>query len=168
MSHYKPSKEILEKYAAVLVRFALNSGKGIKKDETVYLVAEEIAKPLFLEIRKAIWRAGGHVISSYRPSNDEEYNVERDFFEIAGEHQISYFPEHHLKGLIKEIDHSVFIISTTNKHALHGVDPKKIMKTGQAMKPYMRVAVMKKKTQGNWTWTLGTVRNRSDGKRRPE
>src|SRR3954464_13946595 len=110
MSNYKPSKEVLEKYADVLVKFALNSGKGIKKGQTVYLVAEESAKPLFLETRKAIWRAGGHVISSYRPSNDEEYNVERDFFEHAADHQISYFPEHHLKGLVKQIDHSIFIM----------------------------------------------------------
>ncbi len=152
-NHYKPSQKILEKYASVLVKFALNSGKGIKKGDTVYLVAEESAKPLFLETRKAIWKAGGHVISSYRPSNDEEYNVERDFFELAGEHQISYFPEHHLKGLVRQIDHSIFIMSTTDKHALHDVDPKKIMKAGQALKPYMEWR-NKKENEGKFTWTL--------------
>jgi aminopeptidase len=153
MSHYKPSQEIFQKYADVLVKFALNNGKGIKKGETIYLVAEECAKPLFLEIRKSIWKAGGHVISSYRPSNDEEYNVERDFFELAGDHQISFFPEHHLKGLVKQIDHSIFILSTTNKHALHGIDPKKIMKTGEAIKPFIDWR-NKKEEQGKFTWTL--------------
>ncbi len=153
MNTYKPTKEILEKYAAVLIKFALNSGKGIKKGDTVYLVAEESAKPLFLELRKAIWKAGGHVISSYRPSNDEEYNVERDFFEHAQDHQLSYFPEHHLKGLIKQIDHSVFIMSETNKHALLGVDPKKIMQAGKVMKPYMEWR-NKKENEGKFTWTL--------------
>ena len=33
---YQPSKKILEKYADVLVNFALNSGKGIKKGEVVF------------------------------------------------------------------------------------------------------------------------------------
>src|SRR3989338_5428805 len=34
--NYNPSEEILEKYAKVLVNFALGSGKGIKKDESKY------------------------------------------------------------------------------------------------------------------------------------
>jgi aminopeptidase len=150
---YKPSQEILEKYANVLVKFALNSGKGLKKGETVYLVAEESAKPLFLELRKAIWKAGGHVIASYRPSNDEEYNVERDFYEHAQDHQLAFFPEHHYRGLVKQIDHMVFVISETNKQALAGVDPKKIMKAGQALKPYMEWRD-EKENAGKFTWTL--------------
>jgi aminopeptidase len=153
MKDYKPSQEILEGYADVLVNFALGSGKGVKKGETVYLVAQEYGKPLFLELRKAIWKAGGHVISSYRPSNDEEYNVDADFFLHAAEHQLSYFPHHHLLGLVKEIDHSIFIMSETNKHSLSGIDPKKIMKAGKVMKPYMEWRD-KKENEGKFTWTL--------------
>ena len=153
MNTYKPSKEILEKYADVLVNFALGGGKGIKKGDVVYLMAEECAKPLYLELRKAIWKAGGHIISSYRPSSDEEYNVEKDFFIHAGEHQLDFFPEHHLKGLVKQIDHSVFILSEGNKQSLLGVDPKKIMRANKSMKPYMEWR-NEKENAGKFTWTL--------------
>ena len=153
-SNYKPSQKILEKYAKVLVNFALNSGKGIKKGDVVNIIAEEYSKPLFLELRKAVWRSGGHVISTYYPSNDEEYNVDRDFFDNAQEEQLSFFPSKHLKGLIDEIDHSVFIISETNKHALKGIEPKKLMQRGKTMKPYMEWR-NKKENAGKFTWTLG-------------
>ncbi|MDQ5893053.1 MAG: aminopeptidase [Patescibacteria group bacterium] len=151
---YKPSQKILEKYAKVLVNFALNSGKGIKKGDVVNIIAEEYSKPLFLELRKAVWKSGGHVISTYYPSNDEEYNVDRDFFDNAQEEQLSFFPSKHLKGLIDEIDHSVFIISETNKHALKGIEPKKLMQRGKTMKPYMEWR-NQKENAGKFTWTLG-------------
>ncbi len=154
MPDYKPSQKILEKYAKVLVNFALNSGKGIKKGDVVNIIAEEYSKPLFLELRKAVWKSGGHVISTYYPSNDEEYNVDRDFFDNAQEEQLSFFPSKHLKGLIDEIDHSVFIISETNKHALKGIEPKKLMQRGKTMKPYMEWR-NHKENAGKFTWTLG-------------
>ena len=59
---YTPSKKILERYADVLVNFALNSGKGIKKGEVVHLVAYEIAKPLYRELKISILKAGGQII----------------------------------------------------------------------------------------------------------
>ena len=34
---YKPDKIILEKYSNLLVNFALNGGRGIKKGDTVFL-----------------------------------------------------------------------------------------------------------------------------------
>jgi len=37
---YVPSKKILEKYARVLVNYALNNGAGIRKGEVVRLIAE--------------------------------------------------------------------------------------------------------------------------------
>ena len=64
---YTPSKEILEKYAKVLVNFALWGGKGIKKGDVVYLQASECAKPLFVAIRNQIIKSGGNVISAYIP-----------------------------------------------------------------------------------------------------
>jgi aminopeptidase len=151
---YHPSQEILEKYANVLVNFALGGGKGIKKGDVVYLVAEEYSKPLFIEIRKAIWKSGGHVISSYRPSSDEKYALEKDFFLIAKDNQLEFFPARYLKGLVDEIDHSIYILSETDKQALKGIDPKKIMKSSNASKPYMdwRDA---KENKGKFTWTLG-------------
>ena len=153
-SNYRPSREVLEKYADVLVNFALGGGKGIKKGDVVYVVAEEYAKPLYVELRKAVWKSGGHVIGSYRPSNDAEYNLDRDFFVHAEEHQLDFFPAHSMKGLVKQIDHSVFVDSETDKRSLAGVDAKKIMRRSRSMKPYVdwRNA---KENQGRFTWTIG-------------
>lgn len=153
-NNYKPSQKILEKYAQVLVNFALRDGRGIKKGDVVNIIAEEYSKPLFLELRKAVWKAGGHVISTYYPSNDEEYNVDRDFFDNAQEEQLSFFPSKHFRGLIDQIDHSIFIISETNKHALKDIDPKKLMMRGKTMKPYMEWRNAKE-SAGKFTWTLG-------------
>lgn len=151
---YKPSRETLEKYADVLVNFALGNGKGIKSGDVVYIIAEEAAKPLYMELRKAVWKAGGHVIGSYRPSNDAEYNVEKDFFTHAVEnHQLDFFPKYHMKGLVEQIDHSIFILSETDKHALSGIDPKKIMRRGKAQKPYMEWRG-EKENKGKFSWTL--------------
>jgi len=151
---YKPSQKILEKYASVLVNFALGSGAGIKKGEVVYIVADEVAKPLFIELRKAVWKSGGHIISSYRPSSDENFSVEKDFYEHTEGHQIEFFPAKYMKGLVDEIDHSIFIISDTDKKELIGVDPKKIMLRGKSMKQYSEWR-NEKENRGKFTWTLG-------------
>ena len=151
---YHPSREVLEKYANVLVNFALGSGKGIKKGDVVYLIAEEYSKPLFVEIRKAVWKSGGHVISNYRPSNDEKYALEKDFFLLAENHQLEFFPARYMKGVIDEIDHSVYVLSETDKQALRGIDPKKIMKHSNTRKPYMDW-MDAKENKGKFTWTLG-------------
>ena len=149
---YKPSQKILEKFADVLVNFALGSGAGIKKGEVVYIVVDEIAKLLFVELRKAVWKAGGHVISSYRPSSDENFSVERDFYIHAQGHQIEFFPAKYMKGLVDEIDHSIFIISETNAKELIDIDPKKIMARGKSMKPYVEWR-NEKENNGKFTWT---------------
>ncbi|MES2215823.1 MAG: aminopeptidase [Patescibacteria group bacterium] len=153
MKDYRPSKEILEKYADVLVNFALGGGKGIKKGDVVQLYAEEYAKPLYLEVRKAIWKAGGHVISDYHPNNDPEFDIERDFFIHAKDHQINFFAHHYYKGLAEQIDHQLFINSETDKHALKGIDPKKLVKRGEVHKPW-REWRNKKENEGKFTWTL--------------
>lgn len=147
------TKKILENYANVLVNFALGGGKGIKKGDVVHLIAEECTKPLYLELRKAIWKAGGHVISDYRPSCDPEYNVEQDFFLHTENHQIEFFPNHYLQGVIKQIDHSLFVIGTNDVRALQNIDPKKLMARNKIFKPYMEWR-NKKENAGKFTWTL--------------
>jgi aminopeptidase len=151
---YRPSQKILENYANVLVNFALGSGAGIKKGEVVFLSAEESAKPLYLELRKAIWKAGGHVISDYRPANEEDYNVEQDFYLHAEGHQLSFFPSHYMEGRIKQTDHLISVLSTNNIRALQNIDPKKLMERGKAFKPYMKW-MDEKENAGKFTWTLG-------------
>src|SRR3989344_4647415 len=114
---YTPSDKILKKYANVLVNFALGMGKGI--------VA-----------------AGGHVIGHYSPDEEQgdkrrNESFTRYFYEYAKDHQLDFFPDKYLKGLVEQMDHSLFILSDSDPHALKGVDPKKIMRRGLALKPFM-------------------------------
>ena len=145
---YTPSQKILEKYADVLVNFALGGGKGIKKGEVVFLQVPESAKQLLKALRITVLKAGGNPITNYIPDN-----FSRDFFDYADERQIKFFPTKYLKGKIDEMDHVISIIAEVNKYELKGVDPKKIMLNGLSMKPYMDWR-NEKENKGRLTWTI--------------
>jgi len=89
---YTPPPEVLERYARVLIDFALGGGRGIEAGDVVRVVAPECAKPLYVELNRAVWRAGVNVIGGYQPDEDEHANLARDFFELAGEAQLEHFP----------------------------------------------------------------------------
>lgn len=146
---YHPAKKILEKYADVLVNFALNSGRGIKKNEVVLLQVPESAKPMLLALNKAVLKAQAHPIIQYIPDG-----MSREFFNLANQEQVIFFPAKYLKGRIEEIDHSIMIIADTDKHELEGIDPKMIMEKSKASKPYMDWRE-EKENKGKFTWTLG-------------
>ena len=155
---YTPSQKIIEKYADLMVNFALGMGNGLKKGEVVRLSGSESSKPLFVAVHNAIIDAGGHVISHYGP--DEERgdrrrndNFTRYFYEHAKLHQISFFPDKYLRGVIDQIDHSLYILADKDPHALDGVDPKKIMARGVAMKPFMDWR-NEKQQAGKFGWTI--------------
>ncbi len=155
---YIPPKKILENYAKVLVNFALGGGariggSGIKKNDTVLVQVPEVAKPLYVEILKAIWRSGGHTIGRLLPSDDKFFKS-KDFFLLANEDQLKHFPDRLIRGQIEDIDHSIFIIAETDKSAMKGVDPKKMMIRGEAWKPANDWR-NEKENKGNFTWTLG-------------
>lgn len=150
---YKPDQKILEKYAKVLVNFALGSGKGIKENDVVYVSAYEYAKPLYSEILRTITKAGGHVISRYMPDDDHEFNITRDFYVNAKERQINFFPSKYFRGLIDEIDHYIFIASETDMEALKGISAKKIMARSQATKTF-KDWLHEKEGKKKLTWTI--------------
>src|SRR5690348_3662524 len=155
---YEPSQLILDRYAKVLVNFALGGGKGIKKGDVVRVSSNESGRRLYFAVCNAVIDAGGHVLSHYLP--DEEFgdsrrqaSLTRYFYEHAEDHQLDHFPEKYLRGVIDQMDHSAFILAESNPQALHGVDAKKIMRRGVALKPFMdwRHA---KEWSGKFTWTL--------------
>ncbi len=155
---YAPSEKILKKYADVLVNFALGGGKGIRKGEVVRVSASESTKPLFTAVCNAIVDAGGHVISNYSPDDERgdkrrAESFTRYFYEHAQPHQIGFFPEKYLKGLADQIDHSIFLLADADPHALKGVDPKKIMQRGVALKPY-KDWLNQKEWKGKFTCTI--------------
>jgi aminopeptidase len=151
---YTPSEQVLQRYASVLVEFALGGGEGIKSGDVVRVVAPESAKPLYIELLKAVWRAGGHVIAGYTPDEDERGGGSRSFFELASEEQLDHFPGSYMRGLVDEMDHQVSVICDFDPHALESVDPARIMRRGETMKPVLDWRG-EKENAGEFSWTLG-------------
>jgi len=145
---YQPSEELLEKYADVMINFALNGGEGVKKGEVVQLRVSEVAKPLLVALRRAVLKAGAHPIIFYTPDD-----FAREHYELASDEQLSFFPKKFLKGLVDEIDHTVAVLSETDKKELDGIDSGKIMAAQKALKPYMDWR-REKEGAGEYTWTL--------------
>lgn len=146
---YQPSEEILYKYAKVLLNFALNSGKGVKKGEVVFLRIRESAKPFLLPLQKVILESGAHMLLHYSPEG-----VNKAYYNQASDEQLTFQAKPYLLGRLETIDHLVAILSENDKHELEGVDSKKIMMAQKAMKYYSE-AMDVKENKGKFTWTLG-------------
>src|ERR1700727_2411834 len=151
---YVPPQQVLERYASVLVDFALGGGRGVQRDEVVRIGASESAKPLYAELSKAVWRAGGHVIAAYQPDDDSQINLSRDFYALADDAQLDRFNGDYMRGLVDEMDHQVTVLAESDPHALDSVDPAKIMRRGAAMRPLLDWRG-EKENAGRFSWTLG-------------
>jgi aminopeptidase len=151
---YAPAAETLERYASVLVDFALGGGQGIRQGDVVRVSAPESAKPLYLELCRAVWRSGGNVIGGYLPDEEQRGGGSRDFFELASDEQIRHFPAQYLRGLVDEMDHQVAVICDADPHALEGVDPSRILRRGEALREVMDWRG-EKENEGRFSWTLG-------------
>ncbi|GIW62886.1 MAG: aminopeptidase [Patescibacteria group bacterium] len=146
---YRPSKQILENYAKVLINFALNSGKGLKPKEVVFLDFEESAKDLGLEVYKRIILTGGYpIVRMY----DEKFS--RVFFELASIDQIEFAPNEYYKGLVKTIDHRVSILSNKDPLYLKGVPAEKLVAANKSAL-LLKKLMFEKEDAGKFTWTLG-------------
>jgi aminopeptidase len=145
---YQPSAELLDKYADVLINFALHGGEGVKPGEIVQLRVPEVAKPLLVALRRAVLKAGAHPLVFFTPDD-----MAREFYELANEEQLAFFAEVYHRGTVDQIDHTVAIRGETDLRELAGIPSAKIMTVQKAMKPYMdwRRA---KEGAGNYSWTL--------------
>jgi len=151
---FLPDKRILQNYARVMVDFALGKGKGIKKDEVVYLLYDLPAKPLALAIYQRILEKGAHPIVK---STDEDF--EKVFFEKANDSQLKFTPKKYLKSLIDTIDHRLYIIALKDPFLLKNIDPKKIV-LANASRQIFKKWLFEKEDKGKLTWSLclyGTV-----------
>jgi aminopeptidase len=151
---YTPPPQILDRYADVLVNWALGGGDGIKPGEVVLLNADEDSKPLMIAVSKAVWQAGGHVVLRFLPADDSEYSFERTFYEVASERQLDYFPDRAILGLFEQADHLVHLLGERDPKALKDVRPEQLMRRQQAFMPAMQ-AQLSKENAGNLTWTMG-------------
>jgi len=147
---YKPSELILEKYAKVLVNFALDSGGGIKPGQIIYLQAPLSALPFYRALRKAIFDSGGITIGSLADDMDGQG---RHFYDHATHEQLTSFPAPYYKGLVAVVDHRIAVIADHDVHELDKVDPKKMM-LAQKSRKQVSDWFDKKENDGRYTWTL--------------
>jgi len=145
---FKPSKTILQKYADILVNFALNSGQGVKPGEVVLCLIPDIAKPLALEIQNTLLKAQAQPLIRLLPTE-----FSKDFYSLANQDQLTFFPRKYLKAQVDLIDHRLAIIADPNPQELKNVDPKKIFASRDAKKPYQDWLI-NKEVQGQFTWVV--------------
>jgi aminopeptidase len=144
-----PSSLILERYADVLINFALGNGTGIKPGDVVLLSVPECARSILKPLHDTVLQAGGHPVVEIVPDG-----LQRSFFQHANVSQLLYRPMKRLLGTVEDIDHRLFIIAEEEKYELFGIDGEHIMKRFATIKPY-REALNNKENQGKLTWTLG-------------
>lgn len=145
---YQPDPEILDKYADVLVNFALNSGAGVKAGEVVECIVPDVAKSLALALQHKILRAGAQPMIRLLPTG-----FDQSFYELASEPQLSFYPKNFQKAKAELLDHSIGIIADEDPFELANTPAEKIMMARNAKKPYVDL-ITKKEIQGKFTWTL--------------
>ena len=151
--HYKLNTRQLENYAKVLVHFALGGGKGLSPGETVYLVGNESAKDLYMQVYSEIIRSGGRVIQNYLPDEFNRVGVNYELAQYGTDDQLTFFPEKYYRGLMDSIDHHLVIISTANPHALAGTPPENATKIASAFSNFLMMR-SEKELLGGLTWTM--------------
>ncbi len=152
---YVPDRAVLERYARLLVEFALGTGEGIAAGDVVQVSGNDACKPLYVEACKAVWRAGGHVIHQYMPAEDAQDDVQRAFYELASDEQIDFLPERYARALIDQLDHTLVIHSPALPRSLDGVDPARQMRRALARKPEHDWE-QAKENRGEWSWTVAS------------
>ncbi len=146
---YTPDPTLLKKYADILIKFALNSGKGINKGDVVFIQVPESAKPMVKPLMQAVLEEGGHPMLQYLIDDDSS----RMFMEMASDEQLTFFPQSYFKERVNVANHFVSIIAEYDKFEMKGIDSKRIMERGKAAKFY-RDARNDKEYAGKLTWTL--------------
>src|SRR6478609_9146827 len=146
-------KNLLKKYAQVMVHYALNDGKGINKGDTVFLVGQECTKDLFMAMAKEVYAAGGNLITNYQPNNLRDNSLARFLLQNGSDEQIAFFATPYWKGIVDATDHILFIISEPDIHYLEDIPASKISLMNSARAPYMKMRE-KKEQAGKLSWTL--------------
>lgn len=149
----KLEETLLEKYAQVMVHYALNNGLGIGKGDTVFLVGQECTRDLFLAIAREVYAAGGNVITNYQPDNTREGSLARYLLQTGSDNQIDFFAAPYWRGIVEAADHILFIVSEPDIHYLEGLPAAKISRMLSARAPYMQMRE-KKEQEGKLSWSL--------------
>jgi aminopeptidase len=149
MSYTLPA-DVLEKYAKVLANFALNSGKGVKAGEVVWLQAPLSALPLYRALKRRLIDSGAIALGQL---TDDMSGENRYFYERASQTQLTKFLDKIYKGYVAQIDHRIGILADYDLRELEGIDPKKLFLVQKTNKPAFDWFQAKEKA-GKYTWTL--------------
>ena len=147
---YTPSDETLEKYAKVLVNFALGGGTGIKAGDVVYLQGPTSALPFYNALTKQLIKSGAMIIGGL---GDDMNGMGKFYFDNASQKQLTTFLDKYYRGLVDQTDHRIAIIADHDVHELDKVDPKKMMLRQKTAKP-VADWFNTKENAGKYTWTL--------------
>ncbi|MGH2843528.1 MAG: aminopeptidase [Solirubrobacteraceae bacterium] len=150
---YTPPPEILERYADLLVNYALGGGSGIRPGDVVRVVGEDDAKPLFAEVVKAVWGAGGHAMQMLRIADSDPSRLNRAFYELGSPAQLSYFPAQYWRGLVDEVNHDIHIMSGGDPRIFDGIDAERLLAKRRAHRPMMEWQDAKENA-GRFSWTM--------------
>jgi aminopeptidase len=151
---YTPSQELLQRYARLLVDYALGGGNGIKPGDVVHITAPDSAKPLYVEACRAVWQSGGQVLDGYYPDDESDLKVSPVRYETASDEQLDFFPEKYFRGLIDQTDHSLHIMAENDPAVLQEISPDKIMRFRRSRRLLVEWR-NEKENAGQYTWTIG-------------
>jgi len=150
---FKLDESLLKNYAKVMVRYALNDGKGINKGDTVFLVGQECTRDLFMAVAAEVYAAGGNLITNYQPNNLRDSSIARFLLQNGSDEQVSFFATPYWKGIVEATDHICFLLSEPDIHYLEGIPSAKISLMNSARAPYMQMRE-KKEQEGKLSWSL--------------
>lgn len=131
---YSPSEEILEKYADVMVRFALGDGKGAEPGDVVWVVCNEQAKPFLLPLQTAILKAGAHMELQYIPTG-----TTRNFYDIANSDQLKFVNQELIKSRFRTAKHRLVVLPIVPHGEEEGVEPAKLFAKDENFRPIIEV-----------------------------
>ena len=151
---YTPSQDLLQRYARLLVDYALGGGNGIKPGDVVHITAPDSAKPLYVETCRAVWQSGGQVLDGYYPDDEDNLPVSRVRYDAATDEQLDFFPDKYYRGLIDQSDHSLHIMAENDPDVLQQVAPDKIMRLRRSRRRLVEWR-NEKENAGRYTWTIG-------------
>ncbi len=145
---YRPSEEILHSYAEVLVKFALNSGKGVQPGEVVECIFPEVAQPLAREVHRIILEVGAHPMMQMQ----SQY-FEHDFYQLSSAKQLEFFPKDYLKAKAQLISHVIYLIDPAHRELPAEVQNNLLTfrKNNHPYKEWLSVKELEEK----FSWTVG-------------
>ena len=144
-------KEVLEKYADVLLWGLSTARKGaFKKGDVVLIQYDPAALELAETLYRKILERGMYPLSRMGLTN----TMEHTFYEMASEQQLKFLPPGD-KELYRAINGRIFLRAPASLTYLKDIDPSRIGKVLVSRKPFREI-MDKREEKGAYSWTLCT------------